>query len=124
MIGPLTWRIPLRISRGPPTQSAPHTPFQPPPPVSLAVQQGLTPHLQQAPQQAATQQQQQPSRSGDEDRRDAFSAQRQQERQFWPDAVGSNWIVRTAAEAACMEDWTAKKEEPSAEKALLNDALR
>ena len=123
MIGPLSWRIPLRISRGPPPQTTPHPPSHPKPPVSLSTQRHSQPSpLQQALQDAASSQQRS-SRVAGEGVSSAAACKGQQERLFWPVAVGTNWIVRSAAETACVEEWTAKHGSAADDKALLKEAL-
>ncbi len=123
MIGPLSWRIPLRISRGPPPQTTPHPPSHPKPPVSLLTQRQSQPSpLQQALQDAASSQQRS-SRVAGEGVSSAAARKGQQERLFWPEAVGTNWIVRSAAETACVEEWTAKHGSAADDKALLKEAL-
>ncbi|BDA44462.1 hypothetical protein COCOBI_05-6470 [Coccomyxa sp. Obi] len=123
MLGPLSWRMPLRISRGPPPLSTPCPPSPAAPPVIPTAQHmhSLNP-MQQTAEEPESQQQQAQSTTGE--RLGGVSAEQRQDRLYQATAVAASEELRAAAEAACMEDWAARSGNPPADVALLKDALR
>ena len=113
-IGPLTWRLPLRISSGPPPLST-HAaspvlpPAQDPLPLNIA---------QQAAEEPASQQTTRKGRLG------SLSGQQRQERLDQSAAVAASEELRAAAVAACAKDWATRSGNSPADVVLLKDAHR
>lgn len=122
-IGPLSWRMNLRIISGPPSLSTQCPPSTVAPPVVPAVRD-MHPFntVQQAAEEPESQQQQAESaRAG---RLGSLSGQQRQERLYQVTAVAASEGLRAAAEAASLKDWAARSVNTPADVALLKDALR